>query len=163
MAGVESYRFGDPRGLAGAFVAMFGVIAISNAHLYPPIGGFDAAEHIDYARAIADRGELPVGGASYTPPGFYLLAAAAIKVGDAINLADAERAALYLNAGLGIGAALLLWWLARLIFPGRPILTGARAGLLPRVPDRAANGCDVPSAAARALPLDARVRADAPA
>jgi hypothetical protein len=114
--------------LAGAFVVTFGVIAISNAHTYPPIGGFDAFEHIDYARAIADRGELPVGGAFYTPPGFYLLAAAAIKVGDAINLAEPERAALYLNAGLGIGAALLLWWFARLLFPRRPILTAAALG-----------------------------------
>ena len=45
---------------------------------YPPIGGFDAGEHIAYARACVDDGGLPDGGASYTPPGFYVLAGVAI-------------------------------------------------------------------------------------
>jgi 4-amino-4-deoxy-L-arabinose transferase-like glycosyltransferase len=107
---------------------MFGFIAVWNAHSYPPLGGFDAAEHIDYARAIADRGELPVGGAAYTPPGFYVLAAGAIKIGEALDLDQPERAAQYLNAVLGIGTALLLWWLARLLFPRRPIVSSATLG-----------------------------------
>ncbi len=106
----------------------FGAIAVWNAAEYPPIGGYDAAEHIDYARAIADRGALPEGGASYTPPGFYLLAAGAIKIGEALDLAEPERAAQYLNAVLGIGTALLLWWFARLLFPKRPIVCSAALG-----------------------------------
>jgi hypothetical protein len=116
------------RALPGVFIATFAAIAVWNAHTYPPFGGFDAAEHIDYARAIADRGELPVTGASYTPPGFYLLAAGAIKIGEALDLAQPERAAQFLNAALGIGTALLLWWLARLLFPKRPIASSAAMG-----------------------------------
>src|ERR1044071_3010582 len=38
-------------------VALFGAMAAWNAFPSPPIGGFDASEHIAYARGLADRGE----------------------------------------------------------------------------------------------------------
>jgi hypothetical protein len=115
------------RAIPSALVATFGAVALWNAHQYPPLGGFDAAEHVDYARAIADGG-LPESGASYTPPVFYVLAAGAIRIGEALDLAEPNRAAQYLNAALGIGSALLLWWFARLLFPKRPIVSSAALG-----------------------------------
>ena len=103
-------------------VGIFAVIAARNAFDYPWFGGFDAAEHIDYARGLADRGELPTGGASYTPPGFYVLAAAALEIGDALGVDDPERGVQLLNAALGVGTMLLLLALTRLLFPGRPVV-----------------------------------------
>jgi hypothetical protein len=103
-------------------VAVFAAIAAWNAFTYPPIGGFDASEHIAYARGLADRGELPTGGASYTPPGFYVLAAGAIELGDALGLDEPERVVQLVNAALGVGTALLLLVLTGLLFPGRPVV-----------------------------------------
>jgi hypothetical protein len=103
-------------------VGIFAVIAARNAFDYPWFGGFDAAEHIEYARGLADRGELPTGGASYTPPGFYVLAAAALEVGDVLGVDDPERGVQLLNAALGVGTMLLLLALTRLLFPGRPVV-----------------------------------------
>lgn len=108
--------------ITGSLIAVFAAIAAWNASTYPPLGGFDASEHISYARGLAERGEFAAGGASYTPPGFYVLAAAAIKLGEALDLAEPERVAQFLNAALGVGTALLLLVLTRLLFPGRPVV-----------------------------------------
>ena len=93
--------------------------------MYPPIGGFDAEEHISYAHSLLDSRGLPEGGASYTPPGFYLLAGLAIKVGEGVGLDEPERGAQLVNAALALGAGLLVLALARLLFPARPVLRWA--------------------------------------
>ena len=67
--------------VSGGLLCLLGIIAVWNAFTYPPIGGFDAREHIAYAQSLLDNHGLPEGGASYTPPGFYVLAAIAIRVG----------------------------------------------------------------------------------
>jgi len=105
-----------------AVLILFGTIAVWNARTYPPLGGFDAAQHIEYARTLIERGELPEGGASYTPPGFYVLAGSAIKVGEALGVGEPERLVQLLNAALAIGTALLVLALARLLFPARPLV-----------------------------------------
>ena len=105
-----------------SLVAVFAVIAGWNAFSYPWVFGFDAAEHIEYVRGLAERGELPTGGASYTPPGFYLLAAGAMELGEGLGVDDPERLVQLLNAVLGAGSALLLVALTRLLFPGRPVV-----------------------------------------
>ena len=66
--------------VSGSLLGLLAVVAVWNAFTYPPFGGFDAREHIDYADDLLD-GQLPEGGASYTPPGFYALAALAIRLG----------------------------------------------------------------------------------
>ena len=109
-------------------VWLLGVVALWNAFAYPPIGGYDAAEHIAYARALVERGELAEGGASYTPPGFYVLAGSAIKVGEALDMHEPERVALLLNAAFALGAACLVLALSRLLFPDRPIVRWAALG-----------------------------------
>ena len=136
LAGVLALKalFSTPRGsvliervlldrlVTWGLVAVFAAIAAWNAFSYPPVYGFDAAEHIAYARGLADRGELPAGGASYTPPGFYVLAAGAVELGDALGLDEPERAAQLMNAALGVGTALLLAALTGLLFPSRPVV-----------------------------------------
>jgi hypothetical protein len=108
--------------VSGALLSLLWAIAVWNAFTYPPIGGFDAAEHILYARTLLESGGIPEGGASYTPPGFYLLAGAATEVGEAIGLDEPERAAQLLNAALTLGTGILVLALGRLLFPGRPLL-----------------------------------------
>ena len=68
---------------------LFGAIAIWNAFVYPPIGGFDAERAHRVRARPARRRRLPEGGASYTPPGFYVLAAIAIRArrGDRVGRA----------------------------------------------------------------------------
>jgi hypothetical protein len=108
--------------VSGTLVALFAAVAIWNAAEYPPIGGYDAAEHIAYAHELVEDWGLPETGASYTPPGFYLVAGAATRVGEAVGLDEPERGALYLNAAFGIATALLLLVTSRLLFPDRPIV-----------------------------------------
>ena len=96
--------------------------------IYPAIGGFDAAQHIEYARGLAERGELPTGGASYTPPGFYVVAAAVTELGDALGVDDPDKGVQLANAALGVGTALLLLVLTRLLFPGRSVVRWAALG-----------------------------------
>lgn len=113
--------------VSGALLGLLGAVALWNAFTYPPIGGFDAREHIAYAREVRD-GRLPEsGGASYTPPGFYAVAALGIRLGEALDLAEPERVAQILNALLVVGSGLLVLALTRLLLPGRPL---ARWGAL---------------------------------
>ncbi len=111
--------------VSGALLALLGTIALWNAFTYPPIGGFDAAEHISYAESLFSGDGLPDGGASYTPPGFYVLAGAATELGELTPLDEPERGALLLNAFLTLGTGALVLVLGRLLFPGRPLLRWA--------------------------------------
>jgi hypothetical protein len=112
----------------GVLLALLAAVGIWNAFTYPPDGGYDAAEHLAYARALVEDGSIPGEGAFYTPPGFYVVAGAATKVGEALGLEDPERAAQLVNALLAVGTAALLLVLARLVFPGRPVLRWSALG-----------------------------------
>jgi 4-amino-4-deoxy-L-arabinose transferase-like glycosyltransferase len=118
-----------------AAVAVTLAIGLLNAHSYPPRGGYDAAENIDYARGLVEDGSLPDGtGSYYTPPLFYTLAGLAIQVGERLGLAEPERAAQVLNAVVAAAAVALVGLLARLVFPGRRrvlVLAAAFAALCP--------------------------------
>ncbi len=106
--------------VSGALLGLLGIVALWNAFAYPPLGGFDAREHIAYAEDLKD-GRLPEGGASYTPPGFYALAALAIRLGEALGMETPEHLAQLLNALCVIGSGVLVLVLARLLLPGRPL------------------------------------------
>jgi hypothetical protein len=120
--------------VAGAVIATL-TIGLLNAHSYPPWGGYDAAENIDYARGLVEDGSLPDGtGSYYTPPLFYALAGVAIQAGEQLGLAEPERAAQVLNAVVAAAAVALTALLARLVFPGRgrvAALAAAFAALCP--------------------------------
>lgn len=106
------------RAVCGSLLGLLGAVALWNAFAYPSLGGFDAREHLAYARDVLD-GSLPESGASYTPPGFYVLAALAIRIGEALRMDEPEQLAQVLNALLVIGSGLLVLALARLLIPGR--------------------------------------------
>ena len=109
--------------VATLLVALFGAVAVRNAFVYPPIGGYDAAEHIAYVRSLLDTGELPYkAGAYYTPPLWYVLAGGAEELGEAIGMDEPERMGQLLNALLMTATAVLVFLLARTLFPRRPLL-----------------------------------------
>lgn len=121
----SSSRLHDPRvdrAVCGALLALLAVVGFWNAATYPPVGGFDASEHIAYVDELVERNGLPETGAFYTPPGFYVLAAAVIELAGPLDLEYPQRPAQVLNAALLVGTALLLLVLARLVFPGRPLV-----------------------------------------
>jgi hypothetical protein len=111
--------------VTAVILVVFEIVAVWNAFEYPPIGGYDAAEHIAYTYGLMEDWRIVEGGASYTPPGFYLVAGAAIHVGEVLDMVEPERAALVVNAALGVGTALLVLLLSYLLFPGRPVLRWA--------------------------------------
>lgn len=112
-----------------AILVPFTAVALWNAARYPPGLGYDAVDHIAYAELLVERGELPAGvGQFYTPPLYYAVAGAATEVGEALGLGEPKRAALAVNALLAVGTALLLLVLARVIWPGRPVLHLAALG-----------------------------------
>ena len=70
--------------VSGALLWLFAAIAIWNAFTIRRSSGSTPGAHRLRARPARRRG-LPDGGASYTPPGFYVLAAIAIRVGEAMG------------------------------------------------------------------------------
>ena len=106
--------------VSGSLLGLVTVVAIWNAFTYPYLGGFDAREHVAYAHEVME-GRLPEGGASYTPPGFYALAALAIRAGDGLGMDTPEQLAQLLNAFCVVASCVLLLVLARLLLPGRPL------------------------------------------
>lgn len=136
-------RYG--RGAAGLLVVL-ALVAAWNVLRYPPGLGYDAIDHIAYAEGIADGHGLPDGvGEYYTPPGFYAVAAGAIRLGRALGLGQPLRLVQLTNALLLIGTAVLVLELARLVFPGRRVLALAAIGLF-------ACGALAPKAAAMVHP-----------
>ena len=110
------------RAVCGTLLTLLAIVAVWNAVTYPPVGGFDAGEHIAYVDELVENHALPETGAFYTPPGFYLLAAVAIELAGPLDLEYEQRPAQLLNAALLVGTALLLLALARLLFPGRHVV-----------------------------------------
>ncbi len=116
--------------LAVAILALLAVIAAWNTLRYPPGLGYDAADHIAYARGILDGMGFPDGiGEYYTPPGFYAVTATAIWLGEAAGLGEPLRIVQLVNAGFLLATAVLLLELARLVFPTRRRLHAAALGL----------------------------------
>ena len=126
-------RFRVSRRLAtlssAAILAALGVVAISNSLTYPTLGGYDAEDYLAYAEQPRRAGELPDAvGAYYTPPGYMALAGVATKLGARLDLDDPARMGQLLNALLVVASGTLVYLLARVLWPGRPVLWFAAVG-----------------------------------
>ena len=120
-------RYGRP---ALALLGLLLLIAAWNTLRYPPGLGYDAVDHIAYARSILAGHGFPDGvGEYYTPPGFYAVAAAAIWVGEHAGLGEPLRVVQLVDAVLLLATAVLLLELVRLLFPGRRRLAFGALGL----------------------------------
>jgi hypothetical protein len=115
---------------SAAILAVLAVVAVRNAFTYPPRAGYDAPEYIAYARDLVERGSLPPEGtgAYYTPPGFPAIAGAATRLGTALGLDEPERLGQLSNAIAIVAAGVLVLLLARILWPGRPVLWIAAVG-----------------------------------
>jgi len=117
-------RYGRP---AVALLGLLLVIAAWNTLRYPPGLGYDAIDHIAYARSILAGHGFPDGvGEYYTPPGFYTVAAGAIWLGQKAGLGEPLRVVQLVDMVLLLATAVLLLELTRLVFPGRRRLRARR-------------------------------------
>jgi 4-amino-4-deoxy-L-arabinose transferase-like glycosyltransferase len=132
VAGAPSwYR----RTLGVLFLLLVG-IALANARTFPPGGGYDAVDHIEYADLLR-HGHVPneVGASEYySPPGFYAVAAAATWTGEQLGLGEPHRVVLAFNVLVAALTALLLVALARELWPDRLVLHVAALGYLAFLP-----------------------------
>lgn len=114
---------------SAAFLIGLGAVATWNAFSYPPLGGYDAEEYIAYARDLVDRGAFPDGvGAYYTPPGFMALAGLATELGARLGLSDPEHLGQLLNAVAVVASGVLVFVLARTLWPARQVVWVASVG-----------------------------------
>ena len=116
------------RALAAICVFTFAV-GIANVARYPPGKGYDAGDHMAYADSLVPGGHLPHGvGEYYTPPGYYALAGTADWIARQLGVGEPHRAGMALNVLFLLGTVLLVWKLARELWPGRDrIAIGAAA------------------------------------
>ena len=116
---------------AAALIAALALVAGWNAYKYPSGAGYDVTQHREYADLLIHHGEIPGAGTRseyYTPPGFYALAGAATVLGEHVHPGDPHKLGQVLNWLVLLATAVVLWALARELFPGRPwIQVGALA------------------------------------
>jgi hypothetical protein len=115
---------------SAAILALFAVVAVHNAFTYPSIGGYDAAEYISYARGIADDGVLPLNGAGayYTPPGYMAIAGLMGSLGRALDMQDPDHLGQLVNALASVATGVLVFLIARVLWPARPVTWLASVG-----------------------------------
>ncbi len=118
FAGVR--RLSTPDSLAAVLIGVLAVVVVYNAFQYPSVAGFDAEDHIQYARTLVTEWRIPTELRNYyTPPGFFLLAGPLVELGDALGLSDVADLGQVLDGVLTVGTALLLIVLSSVVFPGR--------------------------------------------
>jgi hypothetical protein len=108
--------------LAAALVAAVALVAGWNAYKYPSGGGYDVRQHREYADLLIHHGEIPgpeTRSEYYTPPLFYALAGAATVVGEQVHSGDPHKLGQVLNWLVVVATAVVVWLLARELFPGR--------------------------------------------
>ncbi len=110
------------RSAAVGIVVAFALTAGWNAYRYPSGAGYDVVDHRAYADLLIHHGEIPSNGEYYTPPVFYALAGAATFVGEQLHPNDPAKFAQFFNWLVLLAAAIVVWLLARELFPRRPWL-----------------------------------------
>lgn len=125
------------RSLAFGLLALAAAVSLWNARSFGHEGGYDAVHHIEYARGLAYHLEIP-GQESrseyYSPPLFYALAGAAIRLAPHVGVSPHEKLALAGNALVFVLSALLVLLLARTLWPGRRVLHLGALGFFCLVP-----------------------------
>jgi Dolichyl-phosphate-mannose-protein mannosyltransferase len=114
---------------SATILVLLAVVAVRNGLTYPTLGGYDAEDYLAYARGLIDHADLPDGvGAYYTPPGFPAIAGAATEVGGWLGLDEPEHLAQVFNAFAVVASGVLVYALARILWPGRPLTWLAAVG-----------------------------------
>lgn len=113
----------------GAICVLVASIGTWNLLRYPPGAGYDAVAHMAYADGLVFGGRLPHGtGEFHNPPGYYAVAGTLDWVARRLGAGEPHRAGMALNLLFLLGTVLLVWQLARELWPGRTRLAiGAAA------------------------------------
>lgn len=114
--------------LAAALAVAAGIVAKAG-----PEQGIDARAHLDYAAVLDDKGRLPTEAETYeyaTPPAYAWLA---VKLGD-LTGSGAGRTGQGLSVAWTAVLLFVAWLLARELWPGRPGVAAAAAGLTGALP-----------------------------
>ena len=118
-----------------AICAFAVVLGLWNAHVYPPGRGYDGEAHMAYADALVPGGHIPHGtGEFYIPPAFYAIAGSADWLAKEAGLGEPHRATQALNVLLVLGAILLVWKTAGLLWPGQRLIALSAAAFVAFVP-----------------------------
>src|SRR2546423_14154764 len=120
-----------------AVVALATLIGLWNTLSYPSGAGSDAASHREYADFVVSHWRLPHENETpeyYSPPFYYAVAGLAVKLGNAIGLADPHKLGQLLNVPIIAGIGLLTLALAHVLWPGRRWLGLAAASYLMACP-----------------------------
>ena len=119
---------------SAALLAILTVVAVRNAFAYPAIGGYDAQEYITYADAVR-HGSLPDDvGVHHTPPGYPAVAGVATDLGRELELRDPEHLGQLVSAVAVIATGVLVVFLARMLWPARPVVWLAAVGFFVFLP-----------------------------
>ena len=111
--------------VAAGLIAALALVAAWNVHSYPSGAGYDVRQHQEYADLLVHHGEIPgpeTRSEYYTPPLFYALAGVATVIGEHVHAGDPHKLGQVLNWAVLVACAVVLWLLARELFPRRPWL-----------------------------------------
>jgi hypothetical protein len=109
--------------VAAGLIAALALVAGWNTYKYPSGSGYDVRQHREYADLLIHHGEIPgpkTRSEYYTPPVFYALAGAATYIGEHVHSGDPHKLGQVLNWFVLLATAVVLWFLARELFPRRP-------------------------------------------
>jgi hypothetical protein len=108
--------------LAIGLIVALAVVAGWNAYKYPSGAGYDVRQHREYADLLIHHGEIPgpqTRSEYYTPPVFYALAGIATVIGEHVHSGDPQKFGQLLNWLVVVATAVVVWLLARELFPRR--------------------------------------------
>ena len=118
--------------------AVVGVVQLHNAWVYPSTRGFDAIQHADYVRLVAEQWRVPDvsdGWEMSQPPLYYVLGACVYTLfGGGAREATALKAVQLLSPLAMLATLAITWWLLGLVVATHPrarILGFVVAALLP--------------------------------
>jgi hypothetical protein len=112
-----------PYGLAVSFL-LLGLLGIAswNEYWVRHYVGYDFADHFAYAKTLVYTGHLPSAAESgeyYTPPLFYAVFGSVMRFAWHFGSSRPDKVARALNVPLVLGTAVLVLWLARMLWPTR--------------------------------------------
>jgi hypothetical protein len=110
---------------AAGLIAALALVSGWNAYKYPSGAGYDVRQHREYADLLIHHGQIPgpeTRSEYYTPPVFYALAGVATVIGERVHSGDPHKLGQVLNWFVLVATAIVLWLLARELFPRRPWL-----------------------------------------
>jgi len=109
----------------GAVLAVQATLLLSNAWRFDWLRGYDAFANDRYAEIVADELRLPSAAESgvwHTPPLWFALVGALRRAADAVGWEHVQRPGQLLAAASGLAVCVLVFLLARVLWPERRLL-----------------------------------------